>query len=76
MQSLHEFYDEHCPRITGEEGEEFPSWAWIETALGNKIHVSSGSTYELQDEENKFITWTSWLARKGTDKTWAHISLD
>jgi hypothetical protein len=40
------------------------------------IHVSYGSTDELRDEEDKFIEWLYWLARKGTDKTWAHISLD
>jgi hypothetical protein len=72
-QALYDFYNAHFPPL--EQGEN-PTWDWIEKDLGKKINVSSGSTYELQDEDNDFIKWMNWIARKGTKKSWAHISLD
>jgi hypothetical protein len=69
-QSLEEFYNAHFPLLPDGTRD------WKEVDLSKKIHVSSGSTYELQDEDDPFIQWLNWLARKGTDKSWAHISLD
>jgi hypothetical protein len=70
MQSLNEFYEAHFPRLA--DG----TWDGIDKEFSEKIHVSSGSTYELQDEDDPFIKWIKWLMRKGTDKNRAHISLD
>ena len=69
-EALYKFYDDYFHRIGEEE------WDYAERGLGNKINVSSGATYELQDVDDEFIRRMNDLARWGTGKYWAHISLD
>jgi len=69
--ALYDFYDDYFPRTDGSE-----EWNWVERGLGKKFYVSSGSTYELQDEDDEFVKRMNSLARQGTGKDWAHISLD
>jgi hypothetical protein len=69
--ALYEFYDDYFKRIPGKD-----DWDWEEMGLGKKFHVTSGATYELQGEDDEFIKRMNELARWGTGKSWAHISLD
>jgi hypothetical protein len=70
-QALYEFYDNYFHRIPNTE-----EWEWNQRGLGKKTSVSSGATYELRDEDDDFIKDMNYLARWGTKKQWAHISLD
>jgi hypothetical protein len=71
-QALYDFYNRYFDPVPNKDGE----WEWKERGLGKKTRVSSGGTYELQDEEDDFIRDMNYLSRWGTKKGWAHISLD